>query len=98
MQIENETIPNIPDEIGTNNHNYNSTVAMANGGPNTANSQFFISVDDNNNRYEAFDKSYTVFGRVIDGMDVVMAISQVPTDGSDKPMSDVILIKAEIIP
>ena len=97
--IENATIPNISDEIGTNNHNYNSTVAMANtGAANSAGSEFFISVDDNNKRYASFDTNYTVFGRVIDGMDVAMAISRVATDANDKPTSTVTLIKAEILP
>jgi len=96
--IENVAIPNIPDEIGTYNHNYNSTVAMANtGAADSASSQFFINVDDNNNLYDEFDKSYTVFGRVIDGMEAVMKISQVPTT-NEKPNQDVTLIKAEILP
>jgi len=95
--IENVAIPNIPDEIGTYNHNYNSTIAMANtGAADSASSQFFINVDDNNNLYDEFDKSYTVFGRVIDGMDVVVKISLVPTT-NERPNQDVILIKAEIL-
>jgi cyclophilin family peptidyl-prolyl cis-trans isomerase len=96
--IENETIPTILDEIGNDNHNYNSTIAMAKtASPNSATSQFFISVDDNNKRYEDFDKTYTVFGRVIDGMDVAMKISQLPTT-NDRPNQDVTLIKAEVLP
>jgi len=97
--IPNATIPNISDEIGSSNLNYNTTVAMANTGQaNSANSQFFINVADNKNRYDSFDKSYTVFGRVIQGMNVVMAISRVTTDTNDKPTQDVILIKAEVLP
>lgn len=97
--IQNATIPNIADEIGSNNHNYNSTIAMANtGNANSANSQFFINVADNKNLYGTFDKSFTVFGRVIDGMNVVMAISRVATDTNDRPTQDVTLIKAEVLP
>jgi cyclophilin family peptidyl-prolyl cis-trans isomerase len=97
--IQNATIPNIADEIGSNNHNYNSTIAMANtGNANSANSQFFINVADNKNLYGTFDKSFTVFGRVIDGMNVVMAISRVATDTNDRPTQDVTLIKAEALP
>jgi cyclophilin family peptidyl-prolyl cis-trans isomerase len=98
--IVNATIPNIADEIGTDNHNYNTTIAMANTGEaDSASSQFFINVADNNNLYDSFDTSYTVFGRVIDGMDVVMAISQVPTDSTyNMPLQDVTLIKAEVLP
>jgi cyclophilin family peptidyl-prolyl cis-trans isomerase len=70
---------------------------MANtGAADSASSQFFINVDDNNNLYDEFDKSYTVFGRVIDGMDVVVKISLVPTT-NERPNQDVILIKAEIL-
>ncbi len=92
------SIPSIADEIGTNNHNYNGTIAMANTGqPNSASSQFFINVMDNNNRYASFDTSYTVFGNVESGMDVVMAISRVATNSNDKPLQDVRLIDASII-
>jgi cyclophilin family peptidyl-prolyl cis-trans isomerase len=72
---------------------------MANtGNANSANSQFFINVADNKNLYGTFDKSFTVFGRVIDGMNVVMAISRVATDTNDRPTQDVTLIKAEALP
>jgi peptidylprolyl isomerase len=92
------SIPTIADEIGTNNHNYNGTIAMANTGqPNSASSQFFINVMDNNERYESFDTSYTVFGNVVSGMDVVMAISHVATNSNDKPLENVTLIGASII-
>ena len=92
------SIPTIADEIGTNNHNYNGTIAMANTGqPNSASSQFFINVMDNNNRYASFDTSYTVFGNVVSGMDVVMAISHVATNSNDKPLENVTLIGASII-
>jgi peptidylprolyl isomerase len=92
------SIPTISDEIGTNNHNYNGTIAMANtGAANSASSQFFINVMDNNNRYASFDTTYTVFGNVVSGMDVVMAISHVTTDSNDKPVENVNLIGASII-
>jgi cyclophilin family peptidyl-prolyl cis-trans isomerase len=92
----------IPDEIGNDNHNIIGTVAMAKTSqPNSATSQFFINVADNSQiTYPdgtTFDGTYTVFGTVISGMDVANAISQVATDSSDKPLTDVILIKAEII-
>lgn len=95
-----QTIPNIQDEYTTTNHNYNGTIAMANtGAANTGNSQFFINVADNNNRYESFDKSYPQFGKVIYGMDTVMAISHVAVDSSAnyKPLQDVTVIGASVI-
>jgi peptidylprolyl isomerase len=96
------SIPTIKDEIDDNNHNYRGTVAMANtGAPNTASSQFFINVENNSEIVypdgSTFDGTYTVFGTVISGMNVVDAISNVPTDTNDKPFTDVLLIDAEII-
>jgi cyclophilin family peptidyl-prolyl cis-trans isomerase len=96
------SIPTIKDEIDDNNHNYRGTVAMANkGAPNTASSQFFINVGNNSEIVypdgSTFDGTYTVFGTVISGMNVVDAISNVPTDTNDKPFTDVLLIDAEII-
>jgi peptidylprolyl isomerase len=93
------SIDGIPDEIGDDNVNYNGTIAMANTGqPNTESSQFFINVADNNST--AFDAAYTVFGQVIQGMDVVMAISHVPVDTTNnyRPLQNVTLIKAEVLP
>jgi cyclophilin family peptidyl-prolyl cis-trans isomerase len=103
-QITSTTVPNIQDEIGNDNLNLNGTIAMANAGANTANSQFFINVANNNNLYASFDTSYTVFGQVIGGMDVVMAISQVPvttnpqnTSEQSQPVSPVALITAYVV-
>ncbi len=96
-----QTIASIPDEIGSNNTNVKGAIAMANTGqPNSASSQFFINVVDNSgtNRYEGFDSSYTVFSYVIQGMDVAEAISKVQTDTSDKPLQDVTLIRAILLP
>lgn len=73
------------DEIHANNHNVAGTIAMANAGPGTNGSQFFINVADN-----AFlDTKHTVFGTVTAGMDVVRAIEAVPTGPADKPTEDV---------
>jgi peptidylprolyl isomerase len=96
------SVATIPDEIGNDNHNVIGTVAMAKTSqPNSATSQFFINVADNSKiTYQdgtKFDETYTVFGTVISGMDVANAISKVATDSNDKPLTDVTLIKAEII-
>ena len=62
-------------------------IAMANSGPNTNGSQFFITVSGSDT--SQLDGRHTVFGRVTDGMDVVDEIAQVAVDGSDKPESPV---------
>jgi peptidyl-prolyl cis-trans isomerase B (cyclophilin B) len=68
-------------------------LAMANAGPNTNGSQFFIVTTD---AAPWLDGKHTVFGRVTNGMDVVDAIEQVPTDGRDKPHDDVVIERAEV--
>ncbi len=75
------------DEITSTNRNDINTIAMANSGPNTNGSQFFINAAANN----FLDTKHTVFGKVTAGMDVVLAINSVKTDGSDKPIDPVIL-------
>lgn len=75
------------DEILPSNKNDVGTISMANAGPNTNGSQFFLNVAANN----FLDTKHTVFGKVTDGMDVVMAINSVDTDGSDKPLVPVVI-------
>jgi cyclophilin family peptidyl-prolyl cis-trans isomerase len=62
------------------------TVAMANAGPNTNGSQFFIMHAD-----YPLPPSYTKFGRVVEGQDVVDQIATSPTDRADRPTSDVVM-------
>ncbi|HEX7724783.1 MAG TPA: peptidylprolyl isomerase [Candidatus Paceibacterota bacterium] len=64
------------------------TVAMANAGPNTNGSQFFIMHKD-----QALPHNYTIFGKVVSGMDVVDAIASTPRDGNDKPLMAVTMTK-----
>lgn len=73
-------------------HNTAGSVAMANRGPGTNGSQFYINQVDNT----YLDGSYTVFGQVYDGMDVVNAICGVRTDMMDKPLNDVTIDSIEI--
>ena len=60
-------------------------LAMANAGPNTNGSQFFIVTTD---AAPWLDGKHTVFGQVTDGMDVVDKLEGLPTDGRDKPRED----------
>jgi peptidyl-prolyl cis-trans isomerase B (cyclophilin B) len=68
-------------------------LAMANAGPNTNGSQFFIVTAP---ECPWLDGKHTVFGRVSDGMDVVDAIENVATDSSDRPRSPVGLVTVAI--
>ena len=66
-------------------------LAMANRGPNTNGSQFFIMHVDYPLPY-----NYTIFGNVIEGIDIVDKIASVETDSSDRPLEDVIISTVEI--
>ncbi len=68
-------------------------LAMANAGPNTNGSQFFIVTAD---ACPWLDGKHTVFGRVTDGMTVVDAISALETDGRDRPRKDVVIERIEL--
>jgi cyclophilin family peptidyl-prolyl cis-trans isomerase len=70
-----------------NANNAVGVVSMANAGPNTNGSQFFINAADNN----VLDGKYSVFGKVVEGLDVVMAINNTPTDPSDRPITPVVI-------
>lgn len=75
-----------PDEITPENKNDAGTISMANAGPDTNGSQFFINVNNNN----FLDPKHTVFGRVVKGLEVVKAIETTPT-ASERPIQPVII-------
>ncbi len=82
----------IPDEFVPDLSNVRGAIAMANRGPNTGSSQFFINLVDNT----YLDGNYPVFGRVISGMDVVDKIGAVQTGAGDRPLQNVTIIKAYV--
>ena len=80
------------DELNNPQPYLQGILAMANAGPNTNGSQFFIVHQD-----ISLDYLYTIFGKVIDGQDVVNLIASVNTDNDDRPLDDILIESVEII-
>ena len=90
----------IQDEFVSGHSNVRGTISMANAGPNTGGSQFFINLVDNT--FLDYDKQpltskHPTFGKVVEGMDIVDAISKIPTDSADRPLEEVVILKASVI-
>mgnify|MGYP000433382055 CR=1 FL=1 len=81
------------DEITSANRNDKWTISMANAGPNTGSSQFFINLVNNN----FLDGKHPVFGKVVEGMEVVDKIAKVEKNSQDKPLEDVVINKASLV-
>ena len=82
-----------PDETDNGLSHEKGVISMANSGPNTNGSQFFITVAPT----KQLDGRHTVFGKVINGQNVADSISKVQTDNRDKPKTDVVINTVEII-
>ncbi len=85
----------IPDEFTETNldRNDKGTISMANSGPDTGGSQFFINLVNNN----FLDGRHPVFGKVVESMSVVDKIGKLETDAQDRPLEEVKILKAVIL-
>ena len=84
----------IPDEWTRSGLTFNvpGRVAMANAGPNTSDCQFFITTDPT----PSLDEKHTIFGQVVDGMNIVQKIVGVPRDANDRPRTPVTIQTVQV--
>jgi len=81
--------PNFKDENFTLTHSEPFLLSMANSGPNTNGSQFFITFD----KTPHLNRKHTVFGRVEKGHDILRKMERLPTNNADKPKMSVKIVK-----
>jgi peptidylprolyl isomerase len=90
----------IPNEDVASVSNVEGTISMANSGPDTGGSQFFINTADN----QALDfnkpplqSQHSVFGEVVEGMEVVKEIESLKTDSKDRPLEDAVILEVSLV-
>jgi cyclophilin family peptidyl-prolyl cis-trans isomerase len=84
----------IPDEFGPGlKHTSEGMLSMANAGPNTGGSQFFITLAPT----PWLDGKHAIFGKVVNGLEVLRAIGNTPTDGNDRPRTPVKIKNAVLL-
>ena len=84
----------IKDEFGEGlKHDDEGILSMANAGPNTGGSQFFITLAPT----PWLNGHHAIFGRIVEGMDIVRLIGAVATDFRDRPREDIVMEKVEVV-
>jgi peptidyl-prolyl cis-trans isomerase B (cyclophilin B) len=82
------------DESFALRHTEGGLVSMANSGKDTNGSQFFITTVPT----PWLDQKHVIFGKVLDGMNIVRMIERLPRSSNDKPLEDIVIIRSQVIP